>query len=87
MPVLYWRRLTLRPPVVMNCLIWNYCGLGNLCTGKELGEIIWAKDPSIMFIADTMADEAMLDTIQQNIDFENKWVVPRVGHGGGLVFF
>ena len=40
-----------------------------------------------MFIADTMADEAMLDTIQQNIDFENKWVVPRVGHGGGLVFF
>ena len=40
-----------------------------------------------MFIAETLVDEARLDTIQQNIDFENKWVVLKVGHGGGLVLF
>ena len=71
----------------MNCLVWNYRGLGNLHTGKELGEIVRAKDPSIMFIAETLADEARLDMIQANLDFEHKWVVPRVGHGGGLALF
>ena len=71
----------------MNCLVWNYRGLGNLRTGKELGEIVRAKDPSIMFIAETLADEARLDMIQANLDFEHKWVVPRVGHGGGLALF
>lgn len=40
-----------------------------------------------MFIAKTLADEARLDLIQTNINFERKWVVPRVGHGGGLVLF
>ena len=40
-----------------------------------------------MFIVETLAEEARLDTIQQNLDFENKWVVSRVGHGDGLVLF
>ena len=71
----------------MNCLIWNCRGLGNLRTRKELGDIIWAKDPSIVFIVETLADDARLDMIQANLDFEHKWVVPRVGHGAGLVLF
>ena len=71
----------------MICIVWNCRGLGNLRTGKELGEIIRAKDPSVMFIAKTLAEEAKLDTIQQNLEFENKWVVPTMGHSGGLVLF
>ena len=79
----------------MNCLVWNCLGLGNLCTGKKLGDIIWAKDPSVVFIAETLADEARLDTMQINIDFDiyiyiyikKKRVVPKVGRGGGLVLF
>ena len=72
----------------MNCLVWNCRRLGNLRTRKELGEIIRPKDPYVVFIAETLANEVRLDTIQQNIDFENKWVVPRMRqHGGGLVFF
>ena len=54
----------------MNCLVWNCLGLGNLCIGKKLGDIIWAKDPSVVFIAETLADEARLDTMQINIDFD-----------------
>ena len=45
----------------MNLLVLNGHGLGNPCTERELGEIIWAKDPSVMFIAKTWADEARLD--------------------------
>ena len=71
----------------MNFLVWNCRRLGNLHTRKELGEIIGAKDPSVVFIAETLADKAKLDMIQQNIDFEHKWVVLRVGHSGGLVLF
>ena len=78
----------------MNCLVWNCLGLGNLCTGKKLGDIIWVKDSSVMFIAETLADEARLDTMQINIDFDiyiyilkKKRVVPKVGRGGGLVLF
>ena len=47
----------------MNCLVWNCRGLGNLRTGKELGDIIRAKDPSVVFIAETLADDARLDMI------------------------
>ena len=71
----------------MNCLVWNCHRLRNLHIGKELGEIIRAKDPSVVFIAETLADEATLDMIQANLDFEHKWVVPRVGHGCGLALF
>lgn len=38
-----------------------------------------------MFIAETWTDEAMLDLVQHNIDFDHKWVVPRERRGGGLV--
>ena len=40
-----------------------------------------------MFIAETFTDEARLDRVLQDIDFEKKWVVPKEGHGGGLVLF
>ena len=55
----------------MSCLAWNYYGLGNLCTGKKLVEIIRAKDPSIVFLAETLTDEVRLDMIQRNIEFDH----------------
>lgn len=71
----------------MNCLVWNCCGLGNLHIRKKLGDIFWAKDPPVVFIAETLAGKARLDTKQRNIDFEHKWMVPREGMGGGLALF
>ena len=47
----------------MNLRIWNCRGLGILRTGKELGNIIRAKNPFVMFIAETLADEARLDQV------------------------
>ena len=40
-----------------------------------------------MFIAETWADEAGLDIVQRNIDFEHKWVVMKEGCGGGIALF
>ena len=40
-----------------------------------------------MFIAETWVDEARLDRTLGNINFDQKWVVPRTTRGGGLVLF
>ena len=71
----------------MNCLVWNCRELGNLRIGKELVEIIGAKDPFAVFIAETQANEARLDQVQQEIEFENKWVVTSNSRGGSLLLF
>ena len=84
---LKWWRLIFSLPITMNCLVWNCRRLGNLHTGKELGEIVQAKDLSIVFIAETLSDKTRLDTVQQNIDFEHKWMVPREGMDSGLALF
>ena len=56
----------------MNLRVWNCRGLGILRTGKELGDIIRAKDPSIVFIAKTLADKARLDRVVQEIEVQEK---------------
>ena len=71
----------------MSCLAWNCRGLGNLRTGRELVEITRAKDPSVVFLAETLTDDARLEIVQRSIEFDHRWVVPREGRGGGLVLF
>jgi len=56
----------------MNSLVWNYCGLRNLHTRKELGDLILTKDLSVVFIAETWANEARLITVMWNFDYEHK---------------
>ena len=41
----------------MSCLVWNYHGLGNLHTERELVDFVQAKDPVVVFIAKTWANE------------------------------
>ena len=71
----------------MSCLVWNCCGLGNLRTKKELGVLVWAEDPSIMFIVETWIDEVRLKDIKRNLEFDHMFVVPRINRGGGLALF
>ena len=66
----------------MSCLAWNCRGLGNLCTRRELGEIIQAKDPFVVFLVKTFIDDARLEFVQRSIGFDHRWVVPRMGRGG-----
>lgn len=71
----------------MSCLTWNCSGIGNLRTGRELIKIIRAKDPPVVFLVETLTDEARLEVVQRSIDFDHRWVVPRVGRNGGLVLY
>ena len=49
--------------------------------------MIQAKDHSVVFIAETWTDEVRLDRTLSKINFDQKWVVPRLNRGGGLVLF
>ena len=71
----------------MSLLVWNCHELGNLVIEKELGEINRAKDPSVMFIAETWADEDRLKSIKHRLQFNHMFMVPRIHRGGGLVLF
>ena len=71
----------------MSCLIWNCRGFGNPCTRNELAEMVRAKDPFIVFLAKTWADEARLKDVKRKIQFENMFVSLRTTRGGGLVLF
>ena len=48
----------------MSCIAWNCCGFENLRIGREVVEIIWAKDPSVVFLSETLTDEARLEIVQ-----------------------
>ena len=67
--------------------MWNYRGLGNLRTESELAELVRAKDPSVVFLVETWADEARLKSVLRKIEFENMFIAPRQNRGGGLVLF
>ena len=69
----------------MSLLVWNCHGLGNPYTIRDLGDYIRAKDLSIMFLAKTWTDDARLDNVLWNFDFNNRWLVPSETRGGGLV--
>ena len=43
----------LNPTKIHESLSMELCGLGNLRVEKELGNIILAKDPSVVFLAET----------------------------------
>ena len=71
----------------MRLLLWNCRGLGNPRTEYEFVRLIQTKDPSVVFIAETWKDEARLDRTLSKINFDQKWVAPRLNRGGGLVLF
>lgn len=68
----------------MSCQVWNFCGLGNLWIGKELEELVRAKNHSIVFLAEKWANEARLKNIKRDLDFDNMFFVPRINRGDGL---
>ena len=55
----------------MSCLAWNCRGLGNLHTGRELVEITQVKDLSVMFLAETLTDDARLEIVHRSIEHDH----------------
>ena len=71
----------------MSCLIWICHGLENPRTVIELAELVQVKDPSVVLLAKTRADEARLKEVMRKIQCENMFVYPRTLRGGGSMFF
>ena len=71
----------------MSCIVWNCRGLRNQLAVQELAEVVTAKAPTVVFLAETLADEARLDFVKDRIRFDKKFVVQRVNRGGGLVLY
>ena len=61
--------------------MWNCREFGNQVTEREreLGDYTRAKDPSVMFIAETWT--------KHRLKFDHMSNVPRINRGGGLVLF
>ena len=53
----------------MSLLVWNCRGLGNLCIEDQLANFAWAKDPSVVFLAETWTDKVRLEQVQRRIQF------------------
>ena len=57
-------------------------------TEKELGDLIQAKDHSVVFIAETWTDETMLKKIKRSLKFDHMFLVHWIHReGGGGLFF
>ncbi|KAL0004665.1 hypothetical protein SO802_012226 [Lithocarpus litseifolius] len=71
----------------MNLLCWNCRGLGNRQTVQELGELVRAQDPSVVFLAETWLEDARLGPIRDSLLFVHYHGVSRITRGGGLAIF
>ena len=71
----------------MSLLVWNCRGLGNPRTEDQLAELVWAKDPAVMFLAETWTNKDRLVQVQRRIEFKNMIEVPRRNKAGGFVIF
>ena len=47
-------------------------------------EVVQAKAPTVVFLAETLADEARLEYVKDRIRFDKMFTVKRVNRGGGL---
>ena len=75
------------PQIAMSCLVWNCHELGNPCIENELADLVGAKDPPVVFLTETWADEAKLKNVLRKIRCENIFSAPRTNRGGGLGLF
>ena len=69
----------------MSLLVWNCHGLRNPRKIQKLGDYILAKDPSVLFLAETWTEDARLDIVLRNFDFNNRWSIPSESRRGCLV--
>ena len=71
----------------MSILCWNCRGLGNRQTVQELGDLVRAQDPAVVFLAETWLLNARLGGIKETLQMGDFFGVSKVSLGGGLALF
>ena len=75
------------PPMLMNCLSWNYRGLGQQWAVLELTDLVKKHSPSILFLMETRSKDHKLKTLCSKLHLENVFIESRVNTGGGLALY
>jgi exonuclease III len=68
----------------MTLLSWNYRGLGNPCTVRDLCRLVKTKKPNLVFLMETKSRNKRMETVRVRIGFANLFVVECIGKSGGL---
>ena len=68
----------------MKLLAWKCRGLGNRRAIDELGDIVQAKDPGIVFLSKTWSTKEQMERIKVKLNFDGLFTVPNEARGGGL---
>ena len=71
----------------MMILCWNYQGLGNPQTVRELCQKVKKKCPDLVFLREAKLHNNKMVRIKQKLGYNNMLVVDSVGRSGGLVLF
>lgn len=69
----------------MKFLSWNYRGLGNLSTVRELKHLLAIKDPGLLLLCETKLNSRKFKNVRSICKMEGCFVIDSVGHKGGLV--
>ena len=69
----------------MSYIVWNCSWLGNQLIVQELVNL--ALVSTVLFLIETLADEARLDYVKDQIRFDNNFFVQRIKKGGRLVLY
>ncbi|GLT35041.1 hypothetical protein SLA2020_095260 [Shorea laevis] len=68
----------------MSLFCWNCRGLGNPRAVRCLIELVGLKNPSIVFLCETLLDKSGMERIRRRLGFRHCFTVERVGRSGGL---
>jgi hypothetical protein len=68
----------------MNLICWNYQGLWNPRTVKDLCFLVNDKRPGLVFQKETKLASNKMAFIRQKVGLKNMFVVDSVGQSGGL---
>ena len=71
----------------MKILSWNYRGLGNPRTVRELRRLVKEKKSEVVFLMETKLNNKKLEPIRVKLGFSNVFGVDSVRKSGGLALF
>ncbi|GLT94950.1 hypothetical protein SLE2022_126590 [Rubroshorea leprosula] len=68
----------------MNLFCWNCRGLGNPRAVRSLIELVRIKQPTVVFLSETLLDKRGMERIRRRLGFKHCFVVDKVGRSRGL---
>ncbi|XP_041027305.1 uncharacterized protein LOC121267465 [Juglans microcarpa x Juglans regia] len=71
----------------MKHLAWNYRGLGNPRTVRELHLMVKEKCPNVVFLSETKCRRKRIELTRDKLSFDHCFSVDSIGRSGGIAIF